>query len=133
MTLVSINLVGQQENHDTTKTEPAYEKITFVDVLPSFPGGEEARVRYFSENLIYPQLAIDSNIQGVVYTSFTITADGSISNVTVSKGIGYGCDEEAVRVVAMMPKWSPASAAGKPLSVQFSLPIKFSLSKSGKQ
>ena len=72
-------------------------------------------------------MARESGIQGVVYVTFVVEPDGSISNVRVIRGIGGGCDEEAIRVVKMMPKWIPGNQRGKPVRVQFNMPIKFTL------
>jgi len=98
-----------------------------VEEMPEFPGGEEARTRFLLENIKYPQMARESGIQGVVYVTFVVEPDGSISNVRVIRGIGGGCDEEAIRVVKMMPKWIPGNQRGKPVRVQFNMPIKFTL------
>ncbi|MDR2906516.1 MAG: energy transducer TonB, partial [Bacteroidales bacterium] len=88
-----------------------------IEEMPEFPGGEEARVKYLSENMIYPSAARDSGIQGTIYVNFIIEKDGSISDVKVVNGIGGGCDEEAIRVVKMMPKWKPGRQRGKPVRV----------------
>ena len=98
-----------------------------VEEMPEFPGGEEARTRFLLENIKYHQMARESGIQGVVYVTFVVEPDGSISNVRVIRGIGGGCDEEAIRVVKMMPKWIPGNQRGKPVRVQFNMPIKFTL------
>jgi len=82
---------------------------------------------YLGNNIKYPQLARESNIQGIVYVSFIVEANGSISNVKLARGIGGGCDDEAVRVVKDMPKWNPGKQRGKPVRVQFNLPVRFIL------
>lgn len=98
-----------------------------VEKQPSFPGGEQARMEYLSENIEYPQLARESGIQGTVYVTFVVEKDGSITDVRVLRGIGGGCDEEAIRVVKNMPKWEPGEQRGKPVRVQFNMPIRFTL------
>ncbi|HAW59166.1 MAG TPA: energy transducer TonB [Bacteroidales bacterium] len=103
------------------------EIFTIVESMPEFPGGEEARMKFLLQNIKYPQIARESGIQGVVYVTFVVEPDGSITNVKVIRGIGGGCDEEAVRVVKMMPKWIPGNQRGKPVRVQFNMPIKFTL------
>lgn len=103
------------------------EIFTIVESMPEFPGGDEARMKFLLENIKYPQIARESGIQGVVYVTFVVEPDGSITNVKVIRGIGGGCDEEAVRVVKMMPKWIPGNQRGKPVRVQFNMPIKFTL------
>ncbi len=104
-----------------------------VDDMPSFPGGDEARIRFITENIKYPELARKKGIQGRVFVTFVIEKDGQISNVKVIRGIGSGCDEEAVRVISMMPKWKPGMQNGKTVRVQFNMPIKFALSDGKKK
>lgn len=103
------------------------EIFTVVEDEPSFPGGDEARIRFLQENIKYPQMARESGIQGTVYVTFVVEPDGSVSNVRVLRGIGGGCDEEAIRVINAMPKWNPGKQRGKPVRVQFNMPIKFTL------
>lgn len=98
-----------------------------VEDQPSFPDGESALMNYLGSNIKYPQLARETNIQGTVYVTFVVESTGSISNVQVLHGIGGGCDEEAVRVVKNMPTWIPGKQRGKPVRVQFNLPIRFIL------
>ncbi len=102
---------------------------TFVDVIPQFPGGEEALYKYLGENVKYPQAAKDKGIQGKVFVSFVVEIDGSISEIKVLRGIGEGCDEEAVSVMKNMPKWIPGSMNGIPVRVQYNLPFSFTLTK----
>ncbi|HOW25868.1 MAG TPA: energy transducer TonB [Bacteroidales bacterium] len=103
------------------------EIFTVVEESPSFPGGEEARIRFLQENIEYPQMARESGIQGTVYMTFVVEPSGSVSGVRVLRGIGGGCDEEAIRVIQKMPKWNPGKQRGKPVRVQFTMPIKFTL------
>jgi protein TonB len=99
-----------------------------VEEAPSFPGGDEMRMKYLSDNIKYPQIAKESGIQGTVYITFVVERDGSVTDIKVMRGIGGGCDEEAIRVVQSMPKWMPGKQRGKPVRVQFNMPIKFTLS-----
>lgn len=103
------------------------EIFTVVEDQPSFPGGDEARIRFLQENIRYPQMARESGIQGTVYVTFVVERNGSVTDVRVMRGIGGGCDEEAVRVIKAMPKWIPGKQRGKPVRVQFNMPIKFTL------
>ena len=105
--------------------EPDYYIVVEKD--PEFPGGEIARLKYLRDNVKYPQAAREAGIQGIVYLSFIIEASGTVSNVEVLRGIGGGCDEEAVRVVKNMPKWSPGEQRDQKVRVQYSLQIKFTL------
>ena len=98
-----------------------------IEVMPEFPGGMEAMMKYLSENLKYPEQAKEKNTQGRVLVSFVVEKDGSISNVKVARGIGNGCDEEAVRVISAMPKWKAGKHNGKKVRVSFAIPISFKL------
>ena len=98
-----------------------------VESMPEFPGGESALYKYLAENIKYPQMAKESGIQGRVFVTFVVERDGSVTDVRVLRGIGGGCDEEAIRVVKGMPKWSPGKQRGKPVRVQYNLPVKFTL------
>jgi len=108
--------------------EVAEEEIfTIVEDMPSFPGGEEALFKYLAQNIKYPQIAKEAGITGRVFVNFVIDKEGNVTDVKVLRGIGGGCDEEAVRVVKNMPKWSAGKQRGKPVKVSYNLPIKFSL------
>lgn len=103
------------------------EIFTVVEEQPTFPGGEAARLKFLQENIVYPQIAKESGIQGTVYVAFVVERNGSVTDVRIMRGIGGGCDEEAVRVVKNMPKWSPGKQRGKPVRVAFTMPIRFTL------
>lgn len=103
------------------------EIFTIVQDMPSFPGGDAAMLAYLGKNIKYPTLAKESGIQGTVYVTFVVEKDGSVSNVKVLRGIGGGCDEEAIRVVKSMPRWTPGKQRGKPVKVQYNLPCRFVL------
>lgn len=96
-----------------------------VDSYPKFPGGEEKRIKFISKNLHYPIEAQEKNITGTVYVSFIVETDGKVSNVKLKNGIGGGCDEEAIRVIKLMPNWVPAKIGGNPVRVQMIMPIRF--------
>jgi periplasmic protein TonB len=103
------------------------EIFTVVEESPSFPGGDVARIKFLQQNIVYPQMARESGIQGTVYVTFVVERNGNVTDVRVLRGIGGGCDEEAVRVIKAMPKWQPGKQRGKPVRVQFNMPIKFTL------
>jgi TonB family protein len=109
--------------------EQQYESMIFmvVEQMPEFPGEEKAWYRFLEENIHYPDSARLAGIQGNVYVTFVVNKDGSVSDARVLRGIGGGCDEEALRVVKSMPNWIPGKQRGKPVCVQYNLPIKFSL------
>ena len=98
-----------------------------VGVMAEFPGGLEAMYAFIGKNLNYPSFARENSKEGKVVLSFVIAADGNIQMSEVEKGIGFGCDEEAVRVINEMPKWTPATQNGKPVAVRLMLPIVFRL------
>lgn len=98
-----------------------------VESMPEYPGGEAALYKYLAENIKYPQMAKESGIQGRVFVTFVVERDGRVTDVRVLRGIGGGCDEEAIRVVEGMPKWAPGKQRGKSVRVQYNLPVKFTL------
>jgi len=98
-----------------------------VESMPSFPGGNVELMKYLNSNLKYPNLAKEMNISGRVFVTFVVEKDGSVTDVQVLRGIGGGCDEEAVRVVKSMPKWIPGKQRNVPVRVRFNLPVKFTL------
>lgn len=101
--------------------------FNLVEEMPVYPGGQDAMFAYISKNLKYPKEAMEKGIQGTVIVSFVVEKDGSINGVKTMRGIGGGCDEEAVRVVQGMPKWTPGKQQGKEVRVQYNLPIRFKL------
>lgn len=103
------------------------EIFVVVEEMPAFPGGDRALIRYLSENLRYPSLALESRIEGLVVVQFIIDEKGQISAPSVLRGIGGGCDEEAVRVVSLMPVWKPGKQRNRPVRVRYNLPVRFQL------
>jgi len=101
-----------------------------VEEMPEFPGGEKGLMEYASNNVKYPKEAKNKNIAGRVFVSFIVEKDGSINEVKVLRGIGGGCDEEAVRVIKSMPKWKPGKQNGEPVRVNFQMPFVFKLDES---
>ncbi len=98
-----------------------------VEVMPQFPGGRNKLMTYLGNNIKYPEAAKKAGVQGRVFVSFVVEADGSVTDARILRGIGSGCDEEALRVVNSMPKWSPGLYNEKPVRVQYNLPIKYAL------
>lgn len=107
--------------------ETSNEIFTWVEQQPVFPGGEEKLFEYLGKNIKYPPMARESGISGTVYVTFVVEGNGQITDVKKLRGIGGGCDEEAIRVVKNMPPWTPGKMNGRPVRVQFNLPIKFTL------
>ena len=98
-----------------------------VEVMPVPFGGASAWAKFLAKNLRYPDMAIDQHIQGKVWVSFIIEADGTLSHFKVERGIGYGLDEEALRVLKLVPAWQPGEQNGHPVRVQYTIPINFQL------
>ncbi len=98
-----------------------------VEQQPAYPGGPDALRNYLQRNLHYPTPALRSGTAGRVIVSLIINTDGSVTSVAVLKGIGFGCDEEAMRVVNGMPRWKPGKQSGQAVRVKFNLPIVFAL------
>jgi len=103
------------------------EIFVIVESMPEYPGGINALYQYISDQISYPTTAKELGIQGKVFVTFVIETDGSVSGVEVLRGIGGGCDEEAVRVVKSLPNWKPGKQRGVPVRVRYNLPVKFTL------
>ncbi len=114
----------QQEEESEIQEQEIFQ---VVENAPAFPGGDIARMKFLQDNIKYPAMARESGIQGTVYVTFVVERNGSVTDVKILRGIGGGCDEEAVRVVKNMPKWEPGKQRGKPVRVQFNMPIRFTL------
>lgn len=121
--LFTINTTATAQNKKTSN-DKVFEK---VEDMPEFPGGEQAMMDFVAKNVQYPKEAMEKGISGRVLVGFIVEKDGSISETEVVKGIGGGCDEEAVRVVKAMPKWKPGKEKGKPVRVSYMMPIFFKL------
>ncbi|SFB94201.1 protein TonB [Flexibacter flexilis DSM 6793] len=105
---------------------PAAEEVfTVVEQQPAFPGGMEEMMRFMSKNTKYPSAAQRAEVQGKVYVQFVVGSDGTIRDVQVVRGLGFGCDEEAIRVVKSMPNWNPGKQGGRAVSVKYTLPFNF--------
>lgn len=105
------------------------EVFVIVEEQAEFPGGLDSMYAYIVKNLKYPEAAKEKGIEGRVFVNFIIEKDGSISNVKILRGIGGGCDEAVVEMIKNMPKWKPGKQKGKPVRLQFNLPINFELPK----
>lgn len=98
-----------------------------VEVMPQFPGGQIAMLKYIMENIKYPKQIMEEGIQGRVTVSFIVEKDGRVSNVRLLRSVQPSLDKEAIRVVKSMPKWTPGKHNGKPVRVRFNLPVMFKL------
>jgi len=109
------------------KIEEADAIFEAVETSPTPTGGMESWNSYLRNNLKYPIQAKRMGIEGTVYVSFVVNTDGSVQDVKILRGIGGGCDEEAIRVVRNAPNWNPGKQRGKAVRVKMSLPIRFKL------
>ena len=98
-----------------------------VEQNAEFPGGQQALMKWLSNNIRYPEAAQQNDIQGRVVVRFVVEKDGSIGNVTIAKGVDKDLDREAIRVVKKMPKWQPGKNNGQPVRSYFNLPVTFRL------
>ena len=98
-----------------------------VEVMPQYPGGQIAMLKYIMENIKYPKQIMEEGIQGRVTVSFIVEKDGRVSNVRLLRSVQPSLDKEAIRVVKSMPKWTPGKQNGKPVRVRFNLPVMFKL------
>lgn len=114
-----INFVLDEKDSDTI--------YKVVEIMPEFPGGKENLMKYLAENINYPEKAKEDGVKGRVFISFVVEKDGAVGGVKLLRGIGSGCDIEAMRVIKSMPNWKPGLSEGKPVRVQYNLPIKFQL------
>jgi protein TonB len=120
LTFISICVFGQPE----VEKEDIY---TVVEEMPDFPGGITERNKFIIKNLRFPDSAIKKQIIGKCFLKFTISKDGTVKDIVILKGVENcpECDEEAKRVIAMMPKWKHGKQNGNPVSVYYNLPINF--------
>ena len=107
--------------------EAPREVFVVVEEMPSFPGGDSELFRFIYDNIKYPELAKENNIQGKVILRFCVTYKGTVDQVSVVRGVDPSLDEEAIRVIKMLPLWKPGKQGGKPVNVWYSVPISFQL------
>lgn len=98
-----------------------------LEKWPEFPGGESAMMSFLSNNLKYTSAAHEINLEGTIHVFFLIWKDGSIRDIEIRRGVGAGLDEEVIRVISKMPKWTPGTQNGRNVSVIYNLPVKFKL------
>ena len=127
-----VNTGLKKENRKATALEEAEmeevaedELFVVVEVMPEFPGGQEALQKFLAENLKYPEERLKSSSSGTVYVSFEVDTSGKISNPVILRGIGKAFDDEVLRVIGLMPKWKPGLQRSKPVRVRMTLPVKF--------
>ncbi len=103
--------------------------IYIMETHPEPKGGMPAFYKYVTENMKYPEEARKAGIEGKVFVQFTITKDGSLTDIKVLRGIGYGCDEEAIRVLQNAEKWNPGTQRGRPVHSNITIPVLFKLNE----
>jgi TonB family protein len=104
-----------------------------AEEMPNFPGGDKTMMKFLFDNIQYPVVAQDSNIQGRVIVRFVVSVDGSITDVEVKQSLHPACDAEAIKMVKKMPKWTPGKIKGQPVAVYYTLPILFKMTEGGKK
>lgn len=119
---VSVKVIPQRKKKKKTN-----DIFMMAEEQPQFEGGRKKFLKYLKKNLKYPPQARRMNIEGKVYVEFVVNKDGSLVDIKVLKGIGGGCDEEALRVLKKSPKWKPGLQRGNPVRVRMSVPIVFRL------
>jgi len=98
-----------------------------VEEMPEFPGGMPECMKFLGKNIKYPQISQENGVQGRVIVQFVVNKDGSIVDPVVVRGVDPYLDKEALRVIAMMPKWKPGKQRGKPVRVKYTVPVMFRL------
>jgi len=119
--------IADLQEHKVVVEDTKPQIFSHVEVMPQFPGGEQALMKWLSDNIVYPTIAQEQGIQGRVNLRFVVNPDGSVDKVEVIKGLDPSCDKEAQRVVKKMPKWIPGKQNGNPVYVYYSLPVVFRL------
>jgi protein TonB len=122
-------------NQDTLGAKDTTQILTFAEVMPQFPGGQDAFTKYLQDSIVYPTAERKAGKEGTVYVKFVVMRSGTIEGVKVLKGVSGapGLSEESVRVIKSMPKWSPGTMNGKPVNVQMVVPLTFKLASRKKK
>ncbi len=119
--------VVQEVQEEVKEEEAPVEVFVVVEEMPTFPGGETELMKFIYANIQYPDIAKENNIQGRVILRFCVTYKGGVDQVTILKGVDPALDNEAVRVIKMLPAWKPGKQGGKPVNVWYSVPVTFQL------
>lgn len=116
-----------EQVQEEIQEEAPQEVFVVVEEMPSFPGGDTELFKFIYDNIKYPELAKENNIQGKVILRFCVTYKGTVDQVSVVRGVDPSLDQEAIRVIKMLPLWKPGKQGGKPVNVWYSVPISFQL------
>lgn len=126
---IDVSTEKQVEKQVIELDDPVEKQETFItaEEMPYYPGGDIERLRFLADNIQYPNQASELGIQGTVYLQFVIDSKGNITDIKVMRGIGGGCEEEAVRVLKMMPQWHPGKQNGVAVRVLYTMPFSFKI------
>lgn len=119
--------VQEQVQEEVKEEEAPQEVFVVVEEMPTFPGGEKALFEFIYANIQYPEIAKENNIQGRVILRFCVTYKGGVDQVSILKPVDPSLDNEAIRVIKMLPPWKPGKQGGKPVNVWYSVPVVFQL------
>ena len=125
--LLCANYVFAQDTTATAPIDTAEKILLVVETMPVFPGGLDSLMSFLKNNTIYPDSARNAGIEGKVYVAFVVNKEGWVQDVRVIRGVSPLLNEEAIRVVKLMPRWSPGYQEGKAVNVQYTLPMNFKL------
>lgn len=132
LSITAINLVKGQSVHNNTKESDGIETVNdsteiydFAEVEPEFPGGEQAMREFIVREINFDNIPKKSKESGIVYVQFVVMKSGKVEKVNVVRGVNKQLDEEATRVVKMMPEWKPAEQKGKKINCKYTLPIAY--------
>ncbi|OCX53774.1 energy transducer TonB [Mucilaginibacter sp. PPCGB 2223] len=118
---------GNSEVRNVVEATDSDEPFKAVEINPEYPGGEAAFGKFLQKNIHYPSIAKENGIQGKAYIQFIVERDGSLTDIKSLRDPGSGLGEEAIRVLKMSPHWKPGIQNGKPVRVQYTIPVNFSL------
>ena len=130
LSVMSVSVAMADDPATKQVEEVVEEELWVVEASPQFPGGQLALMEWIKQNMVYPQEAKAKGIEGRVIVKFTIEEDGTVTNGKIMKGVDPLLDNEALRLVSIMPKWSPGSFDGKDTRFTYNLPLLFKLPKS---
>lgn len=122
---------AEAKTSDATAPADTTKNVVYdvIETMPQFPGGQGVMMKYLAANIKYPASAVKAKKQGRVIVTFIVQKDGSVTHAKIAKSVDPELDAEALRIVKGMPKWTPGTQNGKPVSVRYTIPVKFSLQK----
>jgi protein TonB len=122
-----IEIVDDLQEEEIEEYKPPEEIFVIVEEMPEFPGGTEALFEYVYDNIQYPQVALDNEIEGNVYVKFCVTYKGKVDHISVIRGVHPALDAEAIRLIGTLPDFKPGKQAGNPVNVWYQFRIQFQL------